>query len=131
MDPLTVHAHAQAMGPDYRPLALGIEIDAVVVRVPSHVLPVRKGCHRQRRRHLQARSRVFDTKYLLHRLLALLLNKLRVSISIAIAASTFNASTLQRTLMRKHGASRSPRLALDVHMKEFTRMILMIFMQPS
>ena len=25
---------------------LGVEIDAVVVRVPSHVVPVRKGCHR-------------------------------------------------------------------------------------
>ena len=26
---------------------LGVEVDAVVVRVPSHVIPVRKGCHRQ------------------------------------------------------------------------------------
>ena len=30
---------------------LGVEVDAVVVRVPSHVIPVRKGCHRQWRRH--------------------------------------------------------------------------------
>ena len=29
-----------------------VEIDAVVVRVPSHVVPVHKGCHRQWRRHL-------------------------------------------------------------------------------
>ena len=47
---------------------------SVVVRVSSHVIPVRKGCHRQRRRHPQARSLVFDTEYLLHRLLALLLD---------------------------------------------------------
>ena len=37
-----------------RAAPLGVEIDAVVVRVPSHVVPVRKGCHRQRRRHLHA-----------------------------------------------------------------------------
>ena len=30
-----------------RVLPLGVEVDAVVVRVPSHVIPVRKGCHRQ------------------------------------------------------------------------------------
>ena len=39
---------------------LGIEIDAVVVRIPSHVIPVRKGCHRQWRRHRHARSLVSD-----------------------------------------------------------------------
>ena len=44
MDPLTVMSGRIA--------PLGIEIDAVVVRVPLHVLPVRKECHRQRRRHL-------------------------------------------------------------------------------
>ena len=44
-----------------RAALLGVEIDAVVVRVPSHVVPVRKGCHRQWRRHLHARSLVFDT----------------------------------------------------------------------
>ena len=59
-----------------RAAPLGVEIDAVVVRVPSHVVPVRKGCHRQWRRHLHARSLVFDTEYLLHRLLALRLDKL-------------------------------------------------------
>ena len=35
-----------------RSASKGVEIDAVVVRVPSHVVPVRKGCHRQWRRHL-------------------------------------------------------------------------------
>ena len=50
---------------------LGVEVDAVVVRIPSHVIPVRKGCHRQWRRHRHARSLVSDTEYLLHRLLAL------------------------------------------------------------
>ena len=55
---------------------LGVEVDAVVVRVPSHVIPVRKGCHRQWRRHRHARSLVSDTEYLLHRLLALRLDKL-------------------------------------------------------
>ena len=59
-----------------RAAPLGVEIDAVVVRVPSHVAAVRKGCHRQWRRHLHARSLVFDTEYLLHRLLALRLDKL-------------------------------------------------------
>ena len=59
-----------------RAAPLGVEIDAVVVRVPSHVVPVRKGCHRQWRRHLHARSLVFDTEHLLHRLLALRLHKL-------------------------------------------------------
>ena len=68
MDPLTVMPG--------RISPLGIEIDAVVVRVPSHVLPVRKGCQRQRRRHPQVRSLIFDTECLLHRLLALLLDKL-------------------------------------------------------
>ena len=68
MDPLTVMPGRIA--------PVGIEIDAVVVRVPSHVLPVRKGCHRQRRCHPLARNLVFDTEYLLHRLRALLLNKL-------------------------------------------------------
>ena len=53
---------------------LGVEVDAVVVRVPSHVIPVRKGCHRQWRRHRHARSLVSDTEYLLHRLLALRLD---------------------------------------------------------
>ena len=42
---------------------LGVEIDAVVVRIPSHVIPVRKGCHRQWRRHRHARSLVSDTEY--------------------------------------------------------------------
>ena len=55
---------------------LGVEIETVVVRVPSHVIPVRKGCHRYWRRHLHARSLVSDTEYLLHRLLALRLDKL-------------------------------------------------------
>ena len=55
---------------------LGVDVDAVVVRVPSHVAPVRKGRHRQWRCHLQARSLVLDTEHLLHRLLALRLNKL-------------------------------------------------------
>ena len=68
MDPLTVMPG--------RLSPLGIEIDAVVVRVPSHVIPVRKGCHRQWRRHRHARSLVSDTEYLLHRLLALRLDKL-------------------------------------------------------
>ena len=45
---------------------LGVEVDAVVVRVPSHVIPVRKGCHRQWRRHRHARSLVSDTEYLLY-----------------------------------------------------------------
>ena len=62
-----------------RAAPLGVEIDAVVVRVPSHiacVVPVRKGCYRRWRCHLHARSLVFDTEYLLHRLLALRLDKL-------------------------------------------------------
>ena len=42
---------------------LGVDVDAVVVRVPSHVAPVRKGRHRQWRCHLQARSLVLDTEY--------------------------------------------------------------------
>ena len=46
-----------------RAAPLGVEIDAVVVRVPSHVVPVRKGYHRPWRRHLHARSLVFDTEY--------------------------------------------------------------------
>ena len=70
-----------------RAAPLGVEIDAVVVRVPSHVVPVHKGCHRQWRRHLHARSLVFDTEYLLHRLLALRLDKLP-RLSLAIAAPT-------------------------------------------
>ena len=68
-----------------RAAPLGVEIDAVVVRVPSHVVPVRKGCYRQWRRHLYARSVVFDTEYLFHRLLALRLVKLP---RLAIAAPT-------------------------------------------
>ena len=60
-----------------RAAPLGVEIDAVVVWVPSHVVPVRKGYHRQWRRHLHACSLVFDTEYLLlHRLPALRLDKL-------------------------------------------------------
>ena len=62
-----------------RAAPLGVEIDAVVVRVPSHVVPVRKGCHRQWRRHLHACSLVFDTEYLLHRLLACIDNILERS----------------------------------------------------
>ena len=42
---------------------LGVDVDAVVVRVPSHVAPVRKGRHRQWRCHLQARSLVLDTEH--------------------------------------------------------------------
>ena len=43
-----------------RAAPLGVEIDAVVVRVPSYAIPVRKGCHLQRRRHLHARCLVFE-----------------------------------------------------------------------
>ena len=42
-----------------RAAPLGVEIDAVVVRAPSHVVPVCKGCHRQWLRHLHARSLAF------------------------------------------------------------------------
>ena len=55
---------------------LRVHVNAVVVRVPSHVILLRKGCHRQRRRHLHARCVVFDAEHLLHRLLALRLYKL-------------------------------------------------------
>ena len=41
----------------WRAAPLGVEIDAVVVRVPAHVVLVRMGCHRQWRRQLHARSR--------------------------------------------------------------------------
>ena len=67
-----------------RAAPLGVEIDAVVVRVPSHVVPVRKGCHRQWRRHLHARSLVLDAEYLLHRMLALRLDKLSRLVHIFI-----------------------------------------------
>ena len=59
-----------------RAAPLGVEIDAVVVRVPSHVVPVHMGRHRQWRRHLHARSLVLDAEYLLNRMLALCLDKL-------------------------------------------------------
>ena len=59
-----------------RAAPLGVEIDAVAVRVPSHVVPVHMGRHRQWRRHLHARSLVLDAEYLLHRMLALRLDKL-------------------------------------------------------
>ena len=59
---------------------LGVEVDAVVVRVPSHVIPVRKGCHRQWRRHRHARSLVSDTEYLLHINLKVLKMALRAKI---------------------------------------------------
>ena len=45
-------------------LNLRVHVDAVVVRVPSHVILLRKGCHRQRRRHLHARCVVFDAEQL-------------------------------------------------------------------
>ena len=41
-----------------RAAPLGVEIDAVVVRVPSHVVPVHMECHSQWRRHLHAPSLV-------------------------------------------------------------------------
>ena len=81
-----------------RVLPLGVEVDAVVVRVPSHVIPVRKGCHRQWRRHRHARSLVSDTEYLLHRLLALRLDKLpRLDKEIGI----MSARSTQRTRWRR------------------------------
>ena len=46
-----------------RAAPLGAEIDAVVVRVPSHVVPVHMGRHRQWRRHLHARSLVLIRIY--------------------------------------------------------------------
>ena len=56
-----------------RAAPLGVENDAVVVRAPSHVVPVQMGCHRQCRRHLHARGLILDTnKYLLHCMLATL-----------------------------------------------------------
>ena len=55
---------------------LEVEIDAVVVQVPSHVVPVHTRCRRQWRRHLHARSLVLDPEYLLHRVLALRLDNL-------------------------------------------------------
>ena len=42
-----------------------------IIRVPSHVIILRNGCHRQRWCHLHARLLVSDPEYLLHRLLAL------------------------------------------------------------
>ena len=48
-----------------RAAPLGVEIDAVVVRVPSHVVPVHMGHHRQWRCHLHARSLVSEfTRFL-------------------------------------------------------------------
>ena len=41
-----------------RAALLGVEIDAVVVRVPSHVVPVRMRCHCQWRRHRDVPSLV-------------------------------------------------------------------------
>ena len=43
-----------------RAAPLRVEVDAVVVRVPPHVVLRRKGCHRQRRRHLHALGLVAD-----------------------------------------------------------------------
>ena len=59
-----------------RAAPLRVGNNAVVIRVPSHVILLRKGCHRQRRRHLHARVLVSDLEYLLPRLLALRLGKL-------------------------------------------------------
>ena len=61
----------------------------VLLWVPSHVVLLRNlnGCHRQRRRHLHARLLVSDPEYLLHRLLALRLDKLP-RFPFAIAAPT-------------------------------------------
>ena len=33
-------------------MSLWVEINAVVVRIPSHVVPMRQGCHRPRRCYL-------------------------------------------------------------------------------
>ena len=54
-----------------RAAPLGVEMDAVVIVVPSHIVPVRKGCHRQWRRHLHAHSLVYDTETLLHEVICL------------------------------------------------------------
>ena len=70
-----------------RAAPLGVEIDAVVVRVPSHVVPVHMGCHRQWRRHLHARSLVLDAEYLLH-ITCLLFVWTNFHVSFAIAAPT-------------------------------------------
>ena len=66
---------------------LGVEVDAVVVRVPSHVIPVRKGCHRQWRRHRHARSLVSDTEYTCF-IACLLFAWTNFHVSFAIAAPT-------------------------------------------
>ena len=95
------------------PLSLGVEVDAVVVRVPSHVVPVRKGCHRQWRRHLHTRSLVFDTEYLPA--------SSPTCSSLGQTSTSRSPSPLQRTQMRTRGASRSPRFAPDVRTVGRTR----------
>ena len=59
-----------------RAAPLRVEDNAIIIRVPSHAILLRNGCHRQRRRHLHACLLVSDPDYLLHRLLALRLDKL-------------------------------------------------------
>ena len=54
-----------------RAAPLRVENNAIIIRVPSHVILLRNGCQRQRQRHLHARLLVSDPEYLLHRLLAL------------------------------------------------------------
>ena len=58
-----------------RAAPLRVGNNAIIIRVPSHVILLRDGCHRQRRRHHHARLLVSDPEYLLHRLLALRLDK--------------------------------------------------------
>ena len=61
---------------NYRENMHGITRTFTRIRVPSHVIILRNGRHRQRQRHLHARLLVSDPEYLLHRLLALRLDKL-------------------------------------------------------
>ena len=51
-----------------RAAPLWVKNNAIIIRVPSHVILQRNGCHRPRRRHLHARFLVSDPEYLLHRL---------------------------------------------------------------
>ena len=56
-----------------RTAPLRVGNNAIIIRVPSHVIILRNGCHRQRRRHLHARLLVSDPENLLHRYITCLL----------------------------------------------------------
>ena len=104
---LVTQAHTSAFMTLGRAGPLGVEIDAVVVRVLSHVVPVHMGCHRQWRRHLHARSLVLDTEYYIP-------VSSHVCSSSGQTSMSRSPSPLQRTQKRKRGASRSPRFAPGV-----------------